>query len=351
MKLKIEEILWEITNKCNRNCDYCGSKSIINCGEDTSTEDKIKIAEEIAVVKPKKVTISGGEPLMLPKSIIQDCVSILQAAGTQVSVVTNGDALTNEHVGMFDLIGISVNSKYDAKNISKLLNTKISPAYHSKIVWITNINKINFFDIDDIVMEAASNSIPLQFQLTMYHNPQPEMIDGESINDVREKIEAACMNSGVSYIFADNLQESHQCTAGTRSLGILYNGEVVPCLSERSWRIPRSQGNILEMPLEQIWVEGFKGCRFSDDFPCCRDCFNYPKPNPKVTIKIEKGDEHDIVWPQTIRPDDSGYPPGMILYGVTYPRDTTPVQPWRGPYEVKAYGVHDFFTNNSSSSE
>lgn len=27
-KLILEEILWEITSKCNENCAYCGSKDI-----------------------------------------------------------------------------------------------------------------------------------------------------------------------------------------------------------------------------------------------------------------------------------------------------------------------------------
>ena len=230
---------------------------------------------------------------------------------------------------------------------------------HNKIVWITNVNKINFFDLDHIIAAASTKNVPIQFQLTMYHNPQPEMIDGESINDVREKISKLCQEKDVSYIFADNLQVHHECTAGTASLGILYNGDVVPCLSERSWRIPRVQGNILEMPLEQIWTEGFKGCRFSDDFPCCRDCFNYPKEKPKAILNdliiIGKDGAKDSakdeppVWVPGL-PDESGYPPDIMLYGVTYPRDSAPI-PWRGPYEVKAYGVHDFFTNNSSSSE
>jgi len=28
--LQLKEILWEITNKCNKNCPYCGSKNINN---------------------------------------------------------------------------------------------------------------------------------------------------------------------------------------------------------------------------------------------------------------------------------------------------------------------------------
>lgn len=356
MKLKIREILWEITNRCNRNCDFCGSKSIINCGDDTSAEEKTLIANAIAAVRPEKVTISGGEPLMVDYELLEQCVTSIQAAGTQVSLVTNGDALTNKHCGLFDLIGISVNSKKDAEAINKLLNLKLSQAYLEKIVWITNVNKINYFDIEDIIAFATMNNIPIQWQLTMYHNPQPEMIDGEAIADVREKIAKACQAYDINYIFADNLQEEHVCTAGTEGLGILFNGDVVPCLSERSWRVPRVQGNVIEMPLEQIWTEAFKACRFSDDFACCRDCFKYPKAKPKAIFKIEdlKGDEKEgpgkecpDIFPT--RPDDSGMD-RMMLYGVTYPRDTAPI-PWRGPYEVKAYGVFDFYSNSSSSSE
>lgn len=363
MKLKIEEILWEITPKCNRNCSFCGSKSIINKHDTLDHNDLIYIAHQIGE-NCKKVTISGGEPFILPNEELHTITSVLRDGhGCHVSVVTNGDMLCDRSYDLFDLIGVSVNDASDASKIIDKL-AEIRPDNWKKTVFITNVNKINFFDLDDITNAAAVYGIGIQFQLTMYHGEDSAMLNGEDIEKARQQIMHQCAKDSVSFIFADNMQYSHTCTAGTRSLGILFNGDVVPCLSERSWRDDmRIQGNVFNDSLRSIWQNSFKSCRFVDGYECCRDCFKYPDTQPDI-LKIEPEDKEEDSTPYVplIEPT-SPVEPIMVLYGVFPPNDVmmygvqypdssgTPQWKWtRGNVsERKVYGVNN--PKNSSDSE
>ncbi len=311
MKLKIEEILWEITNRCNRSCTYCGSKDIINIGKDTSIADKIKIAKQIAK-NTKNVTISGGEPLILGFEELKKYTEILKDEGCKVSVVTNGDMLSDTYLRCFDNVGLSVNSPGDIIRIEKLLSEKIDKCYYNKIVIITNLNKINYFDIEQICVLAATFELPIQFQLTMYKEQDDSMLNGYSINVTRNKIDEHCKQFNVPYVLADNLQIEHDCSAGMQTCGILYNGDVVPCLSERSWTDVRVQGNVLKYSLDMIWRNGFSICRFGDDFKCCRDCFDYEE------IKILEPKKHPIIKIESDQWNKSNNPiiGDIMTYGV-----------------------------------
>lgn len=59
MNIKLREIIWEITPKCNKNCDYCGSKSILK--ENPLDQSKLfEIAIQISKYNINEVTLSGG---------------------------------------------------------------------------------------------------------------------------------------------------------------------------------------------------------------------------------------------------------------------------------------------------
>lgn len=330
MKMQIEELLWEITNKCNRNCSFCGSKEIINVGEDSSVEDKYAIAEQVGK-NAKHVTISGGEPFVLGEEILSCVVQILKSHDTEVAVVTNGDLLNEFYVDLFDAVGISINSKSDIDALVKFLEGHRTVS-RQKLVLITNVNKINYFDLEYIFQKSSLYNLPLQFQLTMYKEPNEAMINGQSISDLRDRIISLSQRYGTKFIFADNLQEEHTCSAGLRSCGVLYNGDVVPCLSERSWKKEMDvQGNILTDGLFNIWIDSFKECRFSENQKCCRDCFEYTPPEEK-----KLNDSLKDFFDRGQLQDDSGR---VMLYGVTYPRDGSGYPPFIPPSDVVMYGV------------
>jgi len=347
MKIKLKEVLWEITNQCNRSCSYCGSRDIINCGEDTPLVKKLEIADEIGK-NAESVTISGGEPFNMNPDDLSGCVTILRGHGCNVAVVTNGDKLYNSHFGIFDRVGVSLNTPEDCKTISSIFTHRINSEHYSSIVFIVNINKINFFDVDSIIQTAKNFNIPIQFQLTMYKTKDDAMINGEHIATTRDKLTKFCKAESVSFVFADNLQESHECSAGIRTCGVLFNGDVVPCLSERSWKLaPRVQGNLLIHNMSVVWKDAFKGCRFEDDYKCCRDCFNYTEPKPEPVLKEEEAvKERDVLkgWKEmNVSESTQEIGRDMMLYGVVdiYPPYSTKPNLNQGETITMLYGVFD----------
>ena len=89
---------WDITNKCNLRCKHCFNSSgdaEKYCFEDELTDDEcIKLAKEIAMVKPQQLCICGGETLL--RSVIFDVIKILSDAGICVNMVSNGILMTDE---------------------------------------------------------------------------------------------------------------------------------------------------------------------------------------------------------------------------------------------------------------
>lgn len=109
-----EIIYIHVTRRCNLNCSYCYfSAGEIICDE-ILTEDILSVFREIYSLKPKKVVITGGEPLLR-----EDIFDIGRAfrSGNQenkitLSLNTNGTFITSENakhlVSIFDEIRISV---------------------------------------------------------------------------------------------------------------------------------------------------------------------------------------------------------------------------------------------------
>lgn len=339
MKLNLKEVLWEITPNCNRDCAFCGSKEIVNVESELVWEDIMTIGDNIAKYA-ETIIMSGGEPLTIPIPKLQKIKDICDEHGTILDVVTNGDLLHMKHEGIFRNIGISINSLDDIDRLD--LNVLSDLCDTSSIVFITNVNKLNDFELSRII-DKATRILPLhtgfQFQLTMYKGDDEAKIDGKDITFLRNAIQNLCISKGMPYIFADNLQAVHNCTAGINSCGVLFNGDVIACLSERSWNPDYElHGNLLSDDLNDVWRSAFVEQRFGE-YDGCRACFNYE------TCKEAEPDTSDqlIVEPyQPFNPDNIGKNPydnggTVILYGVYPPNDPTIRRD--NPPIVYSYGV------------
>ena len=269
MSLVLEEIIWETTNHCNKNCDYCGSKDIICHDKNFSQQenlDIIEISRKIAEYPPNQITLSGGEPSLIPYAILKQVVDNIrnnpQQIDVKVKIITNGNLFEDkEKIELFDRIGLSINSSED------FIDTN-SPSLMSsidKITIITNFGKHNIWDVNyifDYVLMSGVNC--WQVQLTQDKDCTHQLPE-EGIKMLREKLtKLQNDNPDIKIVWADNLQVQHTCSAGSRSCGILYNGNVIPCLSERSWKDNLvSEGNLHKDSLQNIWENGFKTIRFN----------------------------------------------------------------------------------------
>jgi hypothetical protein len=114
-------------------------------------------------------------------------------------------------------------------------------------------------------------------------------------------------------------------------MSITYNGDVVSCLSKRSWCSEiEVVGDLIIGDLKTLWETRFHDERFGK-CKCCRDCIKYPKTKPITPMTLEWETEGlkfpDLKFPD--RPCDdqkvyvySAFPPSIAVYAAFPPSQT-----------------------------
>src|SRR3954470_5693690 len=87
-------VVWEITMKCDQPCQHCGSRAGPARESELSTEEAFAIAESLARLGTREVTIIGGEAYLRPD--VYDIVQKLASLGMRVTMQTGGRAFTPE---------------------------------------------------------------------------------------------------------------------------------------------------------------------------------------------------------------------------------------------------------------
>lgn len=330
--IKLKEIIWEITNCCLQNCSYCGSKDIINQTE-IDVDDIALIVDKIAEFPPEEIDISGGNPLLVPLETHKYIIKTLHEKDVTCKLIINPfNIRTSEIPAMYDWVGLSINTKFELEEV-------INKQYHKNfnLTVITNFNTSNVFLFSDIEKYVLENDLNWQIQYTMYKSYDEKAIylNSESVDFLMGKV----YNSKSKITLADNMNQG-QCTAGIYSIGILANGDVIPCLSMRSWDSNNCQTyyqNLLnsEFTLQDIWIYSFAEFRCSG-FTCCKDitgCVNEKPSEPVLNINTPK-----TTNPSIIKNDyEHTYPNMVCMYGVNI-LNPSPI-PFPNSQGVYAYAV------------
>ena len=88
-------VVWNFTYKCNLKCKHCYSNSGIDPKMELSTEEAMKIVDQLADFGITSLAFSGGEPLM--RKDFFDVARYAVESGLYVSLATNGTLLTEEN--------------------------------------------------------------------------------------------------------------------------------------------------------------------------------------------------------------------------------------------------------------
>jgi len=274
-QIKLKEIIWEITGECKNNCPHCGSKEAKRL---KASNNVIRdILDCIAKYPPEQINISGGDPLLIDFSLHKKIVQTLRVLKVVCKIIVNPQSIDDKKLqilSLYDYIGVSINNIAEIKTFLDKVPTKL----HKKITIITNFNLSNVLAYDEIekLVKQIDSTWQVQFTIFKEKNELALYDNEESLNFLQKKINTS-MSSCSKIILADNMNDG-SCSAGLFSCGILCNGDVVPCLSMRSWVDDInavSQGNLFreklyDNPLKKIWESGFKHYR-NECFECCKD--------------------------------------------------------------------------------
>jgi len=206
-KIILKEILFEVTNQCNKNCAYCGSKDITDKRNPLSKEDRLKIVAEIVKLGPKKVTITGGEPGLMSLEVSNIARELKRGGVKEVGLVTNGtNFMWMLCCDGIDTIGLSVNTEEDIVAATELLQSEdssINALIKKKLTIVTNFGSHNIFSFGKLYSFVKSINGFWQIQLTMGDYQLGSGGIAYLYREIEEKL-SRCSYTG--YVLSDNLQ-------------------------------------------------------------------------------------------------------------------------------------------------
>ena len=245
--MRFKKIYVEITNKCNLNCSFCSidnrEKRELSLQEFDTILNKIRQYTDTIYLHIK------GEPLLHTK--FDKILEITKKYNLKVRITTNGTLLktrldTLQKYNNIKQINISLHSENNLKDYfenvfksSDVLSKDIPIVYR---IWLLNNLKldnlstiivdkiINYYNLNDSFKERVLNEKNIKIKDNIYLDKDNEFTWPDNTND--------------------NLVDKGSCL-GTRShIGILSNGDVVPCCLDSKGIL--KLGNIFESNLEEI---------------------------------------------------------------------------------------------------
>ena len=110
------KVMIQITERCNMRCKHC-FLSATSHGEDLSLHDfRFKMMDKLVRANVKKVTLTGGEPLL--NSALVDIVTELYAANIQTGICTNASLISEALLQQLLPLHVHFNVSLDGINNS-----------------------------------------------------------------------------------------------------------------------------------------------------------------------------------------------------------------------------------------
>lgn len=105
--MKMKELCWLLTTRCNEHCGYCSKFTDIPVVTNAEYKHILEILDQYGT---KHITFGGGEPFLTEK--FDDIVRLAKQKGIHLKVVTNGDYLLqhDEILPLLDEITLSLDS-------------------------------------------------------------------------------------------------------------------------------------------------------------------------------------------------------------------------------------------------
>jgi len=120
--------VWELTLSCNLRCKHCGSFAGSRRDDEMSLEENLDVADQLAALGCRRVTLSGGEPLVQPEfmaSIFRGCkeMKLHTALDTTGHL---GAKVTDAMLADIDLVLLDIKS-FDPATYRRVTGVELQP--------------------------------------------------------------------------------------------------------------------------------------------------------------------------------------------------------------------------------
>ncbi len=299
---------FETTLACNAGCRHCGSAAGSARKQELSTEEARGLMSALARLGCRKVTLSGGEPLL--RQDWPELAQTVRELGMAVELITNGIEVGRQVERIAEAGFRSVSFSVDGpepvhdelRGVPGCLRELLRGARELKargvrIGAVTQINRDNLHHLEaihDLLVKEGFDG--WQVQLTTPHGRAKE-VDGlclspEDLPELEKTLLALALKEAIFLQAADTIgymsageprlrggKASRKrfwgsCQAGLRLVGVTSDGTVRGCLSMSE---NFNEGNIRERSFEEIWSDpdGFAYNRQFDKTQLqagCKEC-------------------------------------------------------------------------------
>lgn len=312
--------VWEITMGCNLRCGHCGSSCSSSMPDELSTDEALRLCDELAELGMEWVSLSGGEPTTRPDW--DQLVQRLTANGVKANLITNGwlmdeQLLERATTAGVNIIGLSIDGLEQTHDMIRKKGSfqrimqalELMKERHIEPMVITTVNRKNLSELSslkDILIEKGVRGWQLQIGFPMGNMAENRewVLEPSQVDEVIDIAHRTFLEGRLEVIPGDCLGyyslkhiellkmrtggcPPQSCTAGKGTFGILHNGDITACTSNRDKNF--MAGNIRERSLREIWedpesfvwnrtmnkekLEGLCGtCRFGEK--CLGGCSN-----------------------------------------------------------------------------
>ena len=282
---------WEITDACNLRCIHCEADSGARGPDELTTDEALKLAEELAGCGCKSVMLTGGEPLV--RKDWPRLARRLVELGVEVTVITNGVLVDAAMVARMVEAGVSAASvsldgdqevhdtirQWPGRDRGSVYEAAVNAlellaASPLRAAVITQVHRRNIHDLERMYEQVASMGVDAwQVQIAM---PLGRLLDiryqyllePAQLPALVQRLAALATDGRVPVGVADNIGYYSRdeprlrgalagvqsfwvgCMAGVRLVAIRANGDVKGCPSHP---VQFTVGNVREAPFAEIW--------------------------------------------------------------------------------------------------
>ena len=305
--------VWEFTLMCDHRCLHCGPRAGKPRPDELTTDEALKLVEELAALGVGEVALIGGEAYLRDDFLL--VLRAIREHGMTASMVTGGWGLTPERceaayeAGLM-VLSVSIDGLEAHHDRVRAKKGSFKRAFEAigharaagmKVGANTQINALTIPDLPPLLdLLTDAGIIAWQLQFTMVHGggaDHPELIlQPHMVPELFEHLDRlcdVCRERGIRFLpgnnigyFGPNEQKlrwaqktgGHYsgCTSGVVTMGIESNGEIKGCPSLGG---PTNQGGSWrEHGLEKLWerseeITYIRRRTLDDLWGFCRTCY------------------------------------------------------------------------------
>lgn len=280
---KLSCVVWELTLGCNLNCLHCGSTAGGRRERELSSEEALKICDDLKQTGCLGVALMGGEPLL--RRDFFTIAARVRELRMELSVITNGTIHSEEiFSNLKKLKPRAVAVSLDAADAA--LHDRIRGAQGAfakacafierclkeglPVSVITTVHKLNIQELAKLRELLKGRGIAWQVQTAGAEGgrfSKEFLLDREEFYAVGLFVEACrreytpeelpvigAHDLGYNSLLLKNVslyERWEGCQAGISVAGIRSNGDVLGCLAINDGRF--TEGNALKTPFYELW--------------------------------------------------------------------------------------------------